>query len=141
MRKLSRTLYLLVGVIMPIFIGALHTYVHFKDLLIPEIEQHLKSKEFVISWETQDLWASWGIISFMMGISFIIIGLLNLYIFSRLTKMEYPPIAPLLILGLYQICVIYVGYTFNQAFQLYGGIAGELFVSISLILALRGRKN
>jgi len=44
MNKLARILFLIVGCIFPIFIGAFHTSTHFKDLVTPEIFDYLQKK-------------------------------------------------------------------------------------------------
>lgn len=134
--KTARILFLMVGCIMPMFIGALHTATHFSQLVIPEIKEILQS-EIVIFGVSQPIWNTWGIVSFMMGASFIIIGLLNISIFRNLSKMEYPPVFPILAMIIYQLCVTYVGYEYEQGFQLYGGMVGTVFLLICLMLTLR----
>lgn len=136
MNKITKIIFLIVGVIVPIFIGGLHTYVHFRDLLTPEIFEHLQ-KEVVISGKKQAIWYSWGLISFMMGISFIAIGLINLSIFLKTTKEETLPLLAIIAMLFYQFCVIYVGHEFNQAFQYYGGIGGLMLMSLCFIFTLK----
>lgn len=64
--KISRLLYLLAGVILPILIGAIHTYAHFSDLMTPEINEYLQ-KEFPVAGNDQSLWNVLGVVSIMMG--------------------------------------------------------------------------
>ena len=139
MNKLSRILFLLVGCIMPIFIGIVHTIVYFTQLTAPEIENHLQ-KQFEISGSTQPLWYSWGVVSFMMGISFIVIGLLNSYILQRNSKHSALPTLPIIAMLFYQLCVIYVGYEYEQNFQFYGGIFGLLLLLICIFLNAKKSK-
>lgn len=139
MSKTSRTLFLIVGCIMAIFIGSLHTLVHFSDLLTPEIFNHLQ-KEIPVNGETQIMWNTWGVISFMMGVSFILIGILNLSIWLNLSKTDFPPILALLAMIIYQLCVVYVGVEFNAIQQFYGGIVGGILMLISLIITLTHKK-
>jgi len=136
MNKSARILYLLVGCIFPIFIGTLHTITHFSQLVRPEISEYLQ-KEFEILGQSQALWNTWGIVSFMMGASFIIIGLLNISIWR---KNEFLPILAIVAMIIYQICVIYIGYEFAQAFQFYGGIFGLILLFICLILTFKSKK-
>jgi len=135
MNKIARILYLLVGCIFPIFIGGLHTMTHFSQLLTPDIKEYLQ-KEFVILGQAQSLWNTWGIVSFMMGASFIIIGLLNISIWRKNASLPSLAISAMII---YQVCVTYVGFEFNQAFQFYGGIFGLLLLLICLILTLKNK--
>jgi len=135
MNKIARILYLLVGCIFPIFIGGLHTMTHFSQLLTPDIKEYLQ-KEFVILGQAQSLWNTWGIVSFMMGASFIIIGLLNISIWRKNASLPSLAISAMII---YQVCVTYVGFEFNQAFQFYGGIFGLLLLFICLILTLKNK--
>jgi len=135
---MARILYLIVGCIIPIFIGALHTFAHFKDLLTLEIQQYLQ-KEVLILGASQSLWDTWGIASFMMGISFIVIGLLNFSIFIKLSKTDFPPVLPIIIMILYLLCVIYVGFQFDQAFQKYGGMVGIFILLVCLSIIFKNK--
>ncbi len=136
MKKTSRILFAIVACIMPIFIGALHTFVHFTDLVKPDVQDYLL-KEFVYSGTAQPLWNAWGIMSFMMGMSFIIIGMLNVSVLNRTPKTNSLPLLPVLSMVLYQLCVIYVGSVFNGVFQFYGGIFGLLLITICLFTTLK----
>jgi len=122
--KNANRLYALVGIIMPIFVGILHLFAHFKDLIKPATRQLLQ-KEIIILGEPQTLWSAWGVMSFMMGAAFITIGLLNISLLRNSAK-GHPPFTAILAMGVYLLSVIYVGYEFNQAFQFYGGIFGLL---------------
>lgn len=136
MKKTARILYFIVGCVFPILIGLLHTYVHFKELTIPSVQNHL-SDTLTIMGKQVPYYNSWGLVSFMMGASFIVIGLLNLGILSRLTKNDYPPVAAILAMMTYLSAVIYVGITFNAAEQFYGGIFGIVLSLICLFLSVR----
>lgn len=136
MNKIAKILFLITACIFPIFIGLLHTITHFSQLVTPEINQFLQ-KEFVILGESQSLWNTWGIVSFMMGASFIIIGLLNISTIKKLSKTDFLPVLSLIAMILYQGCVTYVGYEFEQSIQFYGGIFGGTLLVISLILTIR----
>lgn len=140
MNQIAKIIFLVVGCILPILIGGLHTAVHFKDLVRPEVEQFLQ-KEIVIMGETQIMWNSWGLVSFMMGTAFIVIGLLNISTLKRLSKTDCLPIMTLVAMILYQSCVIYVGYEFEAAHQFYGGIFGAMSFVFSLILTLKQKQS
>lgn len=139
MSKLSRILFLIVGVVFPILIGLLHLVVHLTQLVSPEIQDYLQ-KEFMYSGKIQPLWDAWGIASFMMGISFVVIGLLNISILRRLSINDYPPVLSIISMMVYLSGVIYVGIEFEQSMQLYGGIFGGLLIACCLILTLKGNK-
>jgi len=136
MSKIARIIFLIVGAVMPIFVGLVHSYVHLTELITPEIEDFLQ-KKFEYSGKTQPLWDAWGVISFMMGISFIVIGLLNISTFRKLSKTEYPPILSILAMIFYLCCVLYVGIEYQAENQLYGGIVGGVLILICLTLTLR----
>ena len=136
MRKTSRVIFLIIGCIMPIFIGAVHTIVYFYQLITPEIQEYLQ-KEFIYSGKSQPLWDAWGVANFMMRISFVTIGLLNISALRKLSKIDYPPIFSIIAMIFYLIGVIYVGVKFEQTIQFYGGIVGIVLIFGFLILSTR----
>lgn len=140
MIKTTRIIFLIFSVIMPILIGALHTYVHFTELLTPEVFEHLKPTVLINGKQTP-LWNAWGLVSFMMGASFILIGLLNLIAFRKLDKLAPPPIANSVIIVLFLICVIYAAHTFHAPEQFYGSIVGLVFMTISIFLSLKSKSH
>lgn len=137
-KKIANILYLLLGTIFPLLIGALHTAVHFKDLTTSELHQRL-SGSIEIMGSPQGIWNTWGLMSFMMGVSFIIIGLLHLAIIRKNTWRNYPSIPGVLAIVLYLGCVIYAGKTFQALPQYYGGAIGLALAMICLGISLRGR--
>jgi len=138
--KIARRLFLLVGCVFPIFIGSLHTFTHFSELTTIEIHNYLQ-KEVVILNAEQTLWNTWGIVSFMMGASFIIIGLLNSTILRMLPKENPLPLLAIVAMIVYQICVTYVGYAFEQNFQFYGGLFGFVVMLLCLIFSLKIKRD
>jgi len=124
---------------MPILIGTWHTQVHFADL-VSEPAQEAITNSIIIMGETKSLYNTFGLVSFMMGISFIIIGLLNIAAIKR-NKGNYPPILNIIIMMLYLACVIYVGRTFDATEQFYGGIVGMFLSLFCLGLTLTGNKK
>lgn len=77
----------------------------------------------------------------MMGISFIVIGILNISSWRKLSKTDYPPILSILAMIIYLSAVIYVGIEFKQVMQLYGGIFGMILIISCLVLTLKGMKS
>lgn len=139
MEKTARILFLIVGCIFPIFIGALHTFAHFMDLLIPEIQRYLQ-KEISILGEQQVMWNTWGVVSFMMGASFIVIGLLNSSMLRNLPATKTIPVLSIIAMIVYQLCVVYVGYAYSQNFQFYGGLFGLVLTVVCFVLTLKIKK-
>ena len=74
--RIARVLYFIVGCFLPILIGGLHLFVHFQELVKPEVFKLLQKEVFILG-KIQPLWNTWGITSFMMGASFIVIGIIN----------------------------------------------------------------
>jgi len=140
MKKIARVIFILVACIMPIFIGLLHTATHFNELMTPEIQGHLQ-KEVDILGEKQPLLHTWGIVSFMMGASFVVIGVLNISMLKLLPKTAFLPTFSILIMLLYQLCVTYVGFQFEQVFQLYGGMFGVILLLICMYLNLKNTND
>ncbi len=140
MKNTARFSYLLIGIIFPILVGALHTFCHFTDLITINV-QDLLNNTIPILGEEKLLYNAWGLMSFMMGVSFIIIGLLNLGIFQRMDKTDYPPVTALLAMMLYLAAVIYAGSQFQAFPQLYGSIFGIILTTIALGLTLVGRNK
>ena len=123
---------------MPILIGALHTYVHFTDLAKDNVKETLSSPIIIMGTE-QPIWNTWGLVSFMMGVSFIIIGLLNLAAIKNNIG-NYPPVLNIVVMIIYLACVIYAARIFGAAEQFYGGIVGMFLSIICLGLTLKGSK-
>ena len=140
MNRIAKFLFILVGCIFPILIGSLHSYVHFTELTNPKIKEFLQ-KDFVIMGESQMLWNTLGVVSVMMGISFIVIGLLNISILRNCKTSETLPLLPIFAMIFYLLSVIFVGNEFDAAFQFYGGIFGLLVIIICLIFTLKAKSN
>lgn len=136
MKKTARILFLIIGSIFPILIGALHTKVHFAELVIPKVQNDLSGHLTIMS-DSIQYYNTWGLMSFMMGLSFIVIGLLNISIFTRLAKDSNPPIFAIVAMMIYLAGVIYVGATFDAAQQFYGGIFGMILAVVCLLLSLK----
>lgn len=137
MNKISRILFVIAGIAMPILIGLLHTKVHFDDLVRPEIMALLQVNG-EIAGTVQPLWNTWGIVSFMMGLSFIVIGLLCI---SHVSNRSRPSVWAYGALIIYYLGVIYVGIEFQSAPQHYGGIVGLAFILGSGSLAYLTRRS
>ena len=120
---------------MPIFVGVLHGIVHFTQLNSREVQTALAANIEIMG-ESQSLWNTWGIMSFMMGMAFIVIGLLNISTFLNLNSWEVPPPGSFLITLFYLACVIYAGYNFDQSLQFWGGIFGFVALGIAFVISI-----
>lgn len=131
----ARISFLVIACRIPLIIGAMHLYVHFSDVMTPEVKTYL-DKEILILNNFKNLWDTLGVVSFMMGISYMAVGLLNSYLYMKLPKAHFPPLTPILVMIGFQCCVTYVGYEYEQGFQLWGGLLGVVLLFVLLILKL-----
>lgn len=131
MNKTTTILFALAGIIFPIFIGGLHTVVHFQDLVNPDI-QHYLQKPIEIMGDSTPIWNAWGMMSVMMGLSFIVIGILNINSLQNSVNNGSFPIVTLIGMIVYNLAVIYVGHTFDANPQYYGGMLGLTMILICL---------
>ncbi|MFK7936755.1 MAG: hypothetical protein AB8G22_24795 [Saprospiraceae bacterium] len=135
MQKLAYYLHLTIAV-MFITIGGLHLFVHYNTLIpseLAELLQPIKIIEF--GGETLDIWRNWQGYSFMMGVSFIVIGGLNLVVLKQ--NQDFPPIGLTIIMILLLTTVVYSGIHFFTVVQLYGGLMGIAFLLVALIARMR----
>ena len=119
--KVSRTLFLIFGAIGPILIGALRIYTHFSQLVSPEVQETLSPVLF-INRNKVSYWQTWALMSFMMGSSFVLMGLLNVLTWVRIPKDSFPPMPEIFAMILYLGAVLFVGDQYDQAPQWYGGL-------------------
>lgn len=131
MNKTTKTLFALAGIIFPNFIGALHTFVHFQDLVNPDIHSYLQQPIDIMG-DSTPIWNAWGMMSVMMGISFIVIGILNIETLKNSVHNGSFPFVTLFGMIVYNLAVIYVGHTFDANPQYYGGMLGLTMILICL---------
>lgn len=137
-RKIINIIYLLLGSVFPILVGVLHTWTHFQDLTTAKIRLQLSSTIDIMGTE-QSVWNTWGLMSFMMGTSFIIIGLLHLVIIQKRSRETLPSVQAWSTIILYLICVVYAAKTFSAVPQYYGGIIGLCLALTCVTLTLKSR--
>lgn len=135
MLKLVRMVFVFFAVLVPMMIGLLHSYVHFDELTIEAVKDMMSFEVSVLN-KPSVAWNSWGLMSFMMGGSFVVIGLLNLSAFLRLKVNAFPPISNMLVMCFYLACVVYASMTFEAKPQLYGGAVGLIFMLVILVITL-----
>ncbi len=132
---IAKALYL-VNSITSIFIGLLHTYAHFTELVTEEVKGQI-NYPIVVSGTQSNIWDLWQGMSFMMGILLIIVGLLHLLILKGVDEKSFPPVGGSLLMILMLLFVIYAGFSFFGSMQIYGGSAGLILQIICLILSIR----
>ena len=136
-----RIVFLVTACRIPVIIGLMHLYVHFKELMHPGLRPFLM-EEVTIATQKQPLWNTWGMTSYMMGISFIIIGLLNTIVLNRIPKKGTPSPWFLTLILCYYLNVLYAGITFEQNFQTYGGIlCSSLLITVLIMVTMGEPKN
>jgi len=133
--KLSRILYQFVAG-MFILIGLLHLQVHYAELVSPELQKAL-GFDISLMGNNADVYKMWQGFSFMMGVCFIIIGLLNLVFIRGIGKENFPPVGAIIVMMLLMSAVTYSGANFFGPEQFYGGIFALICLSISLVLNLK----
>lgn len=89
MKKTANIIYLILGTIMPILVGGLHTWAHYNDLITDHVKT-LLSDTIIITGEPQVIYNAWGLMSFLMGYCFIIIGLLHFTLMRHRGWDRYP---------------------------------------------------
>lgn len=133
--KLAKSLSSIVAM-MFIIIGIAHLAVHFTDLTTHSVQEILDTTIPVMNNE-ESLWKMWQGYSFMMGICFMIIGLLVLIPILKLKQGEFPLIGHGFVMVLLLAAVSYSGYAFFTTAQLYGGIFGIVLQLGSLMLTVQ----
>lgn len=140
MKKTANIIYLIFGAIMPILVGSLHTSVHFQDLTSGTVRAMLDEPIMVMG-EQQIAYNTWGLMSFMMGFSFIIIGLLHFALQRSRGWDKYPSLFGCVVIMLYLGGVLYAASTFHATPQFYGGIVGIAMMVICMSLSIIGAKK
>lgn len=135
MNKTKNILFAFAGVIFPIFVGLLHTFVHFRDLVNPEIESYLQHSIEIMGDKTP-IWNAWGMMSVMMGLSFIVIGILNINSLQHSIRKGSMSFITLIGMIIYNMSVIYVGQMYDANPQFYGGMLGLVMILICLAIKI-----
>ena len=138
MKKFSRAIHWMLGIGF-IFIGSLHLQAHYSKLLNVETA-NLMAQEVPGMPEMGVTYYQLYIgFSFMMGVSFVIIGLLNLVLMKSLAKDAFPAMATTISMIILMSCVAYSGLHFFGAMQLYSGSLMSVLLTISLVLKLTNK--
>lgn len=139
MEKLSRILSNVVAILF-VLIGILHTDVHFRELASIEVKSRLSIiHDISLLREQADIWKLWQGFSFMMGVGFIIIGMLRLLgIQTQNVRKEVMGAATMHLL---LIVVIFSGILFFAPPQIYGGVIGLILQFVSVALLIRSRQT
>lgn len=117
-------------------IGLLHLNFHYR-LLLPQLATTVGALGTInLQGMPAGIWDMYQGFSFMMGVCFIIISLLNVA-FLRAIPEQFPPLGLLLMMMLLLAAVVYAGIHFFFVFQVYGGLLGLVLLSIASALHLR----
>jgi len=138
MKKVARGIYWYNGIAF-LFVGALHTFTHYQQLLTPSLKT-MMDHGLKVNGESSNVWELWQGMSLMMGLSFIIIGLFNLSTILNIARENYPPINTTLTMILMCLFVTYSGYHFFSPIILGGGVFGLLLQIVCLFILLKNRK-
>ncbi|MEM6642422.1 MAG: hypothetical protein AAF616_05545 [Bacteroidota bacterium] len=119
-----------------IAIGLLHTEVHFRELNSSNVKSALvEIKDVQLLGEEADMWRLWQGFSFMMGICFVIIGVLRI-ITMQAQGLKYQLVGAFAMVVLL-VVVIVSGKLFFGPVQTYGGSVGLALQCYSIFLLLR----
>jgi len=136
MPRFSKACLILIGV-MFIFIGALHLNVHFNELVSDDLQKRLSFTTPVMG-DAMDVYLAWQGFSFMMGVSFVVIGLLCAI---QGFRAELPSTMTFLtLIGMF-CAVIFSGLFYFGEMQIYGGAAGLAITLIGFVARLRRRAS
>ncbi len=130
----TSTILYLIGSAMFILIGMLHTFVHFKGLVIKEVEDKISNVGYIkVGGHPASVWKMWQGMSLLFGVFMGILGLNNIL---AIGGRAYPPLSITLVMMVVLLLVIYSGKKYFTNMQVYGGIVGLLIFGISLYLNL-----
>lgn len=133
MKRTSRILSLIVGIVF-VLIGALHTQVHYAELITPEVAT-IVSGEIPLMGQAAETWRLWQGFSLMMGLCLAAVGLLNIFMVSSLPQEKAMPLGVSCVMIALLGAIAYSGFAFFTPMQLYGGIAGMTLEAGAIVLA------
>jgi len=116
-----------------IFIGILHTIVHFKELVSDEVKQKISPLGRIkVAGQNAEVWKLWQGMSLLFGVLLSVLGLNNLLV---LEANSHPPVSITLVTMAVLLLIIYSGHKYFGKMQFYGGMFGFLLFGISLFLS------
>lgn len=120
------------GILFPIAIGV-YTTILPETVMLP-LSAGLGTETQIMGMSTFN-WESWGMMSAAAGISFIIIGLLNIHILRNAIKKNILSFTPSLVMAIFWIAMIYMGQAYNNSVQFYTGLIGLPLIVVSFFLS------
>ncbi|MEM6737115.1 MAG: hypothetical protein AAF620_13705 [Bacteroidota bacterium] len=139
MKKVPNVLSGIVAILF-IIIGLVHTEVHFRELDNAKVQLRLTAiDDLQLLGQPANIWKLWQGFSFMMGICFLIIGILRLL--SIQTKNLKNQLIGAFTMVFLLIVVIISGRLFFSAFQIYGGLLGLLLQLLGIIFLVKSRRQ
>ncbi|MEM9852905.1 MAG: hypothetical protein AAF841_00505 [Pseudomonadota bacterium] len=137
MIRLARALYIFVAVAF-VFIGLLHTQVHFADLASPALEARFDAVGPVLLQETQvRAWDLFQGVSLLMGFFSAALGLTLIAALITAGRGALPHTTLFLPVIAQLIAIAVIGALYLSPFQLIGGIVGALCLAFPLGVRLR----
>lgn len=132
--EITRILYL-IGSSFFIFVGTLHTLVHFKELVSPAAERKIKLATTIdLMKKKSEVWKLWQGFSLGFGLLMAVVGIVNILALYELDSNAHPPLSICMVNFLVMILVIYMGKKFFEKVQIYGGVVGLFLFGGAIIL-------
>lgn len=132
--EVTRLLYF-VGSSLFIIVGTLHTMVHFRELISAKVAHKIKMADTIdLMKRKAEVWKLWQGFSLGFGLLMAVLGIVNILALYELGANAQPPISICIINILVMILVIYMGKSFFEKPQYYGGMIGFLIFSGALLL-------
>ncbi len=135
MKQFSRAIHWMLGIGF-IFIGGLHLQAHYSKLINGETASLMAKEVPEMGVTYYQLYIGF---SFMMGVCFLVIGLLNLIGMKNLDKNAFPALATTITMIFLMSSVAYSGLHFFGPMQLYSGSIMSVLLTISLIFRLTNK--
>lgn len=135
MKKFSRVIQWMLGIGF-VFIGILHLHAHYTQLINEQTANMMAQEVPEMGVSYYQLYIG---MSFMMGVCFIVIGLLNIFLAKTIEKDAYPSIATTIPMIILMSSVAYCGYNFFGPMQLYSGAIMSGLLIITLFFSLTNK--
>lgn len=141
MTKIARLTFA-VGSIAFIFIGLLHSYVHFTELAGADLQLRFQEIGLVaLQGNTKNVWDLFQGVSILMGFFSIAFGSALLGVLGGVSKSAVPNAFVCLSAIVLLLGIAIVGGLYLSSFQVIGGIAGTICFGIPLFVRINARKS
>ena len=128
------TILYLIGSIMFIVIGLLHTLVHYKVLTNSFAQSKIEaSGTLKLGNDNVEIWKLWQGMSLLFGLFMVFVGALDITSWYDLGATTPSSIVCIINMALL-LLVIYSGVQFFGKMQIYGGFLGFIFFGVALLM-------